>query len=227
MIELKDICKIYGKKNTEVSALEHINLSVPNGGFLAIMGPSGSGKSTLMNILGCLDRPTSGQYFLNGIDVSPLNADRAAELRNQYIGFIFQSFLLLPKLTVYENIELPMLYANVPPEIRRKTVLELAELVGLEHRLQHIPCELSGGQCQRVAIARSLVNHPKLILADEPTGNLDSKTSLDIIQTIGRLNKRGVTVVLITHEQEIANAAKRIIRIKDGQIMEEEQYAAV
>jgi len=218
MIEIENLCKIYGKRNTKVSAINNVSFTVPMGGFLAIMGPSGSGKSTLMNILGCLDRQTAGKYYLNNIDVSLLSPDRTAEIRNKQIGFIFQSFLLLPKLTVYENIELPMIYASVPSQLRKKRVLELAGLVGLSDRLTHLPAELSGGQCQRVAIARALVNNPRLILADEPTGNLDSKTSMEIIDIISNLNRQGATVVLITHEREIAATAKNILYIKDGSV---------
>lgn len=205
-------------------ALAGVDIDVEPGGFLAIMGPSGSGKSTLMNVLGCLDRQTSGSYFLNGIDVASLNPDQTAELRNRYIGFVFQSFFLLPRMTAFENVELPLLYAGVNREERQERVAQLLESVGLAKRASHLPSELSGGQCQRIAIARALANSPKLLLADEPTGNLDSKTSMEIMDIIRRLNRQGVTVVLITHEIEIAQCAKELRYLRDGKLYTREEY---
>lgn len=213
-----------------VTALCNINLDVQKGDFVSIMGPSGSGKSTLMNILGCLDQQSKGDFLLNGIDVKTLTADRKAELRGKLIGFVFQSFFLLPGMNAFENIELPLIYAGIGERDRRNRVFELAELVGLTNRLSHLPCELSGGQCQRVAIARALVNHPGLILADEPTGNLDSKTSFEILDILNSLNQNGVTIILITHEAEIARRGKKLMHLKDGKLYEmhrENQYDVI
>lgn len=213
-----------------VTALCNINLDVQKGDFVSIMGPSGSGKSTLMNILGCLDQQSRGDFLLNGIDVKTLTADRKAELRGKLIGFVFQSFFLLPGMNAFENIELPLIYAGIGERDRRNRVFELAELVGLTNRLSHLPCELSGGQCQRVAIARALVNHPGLILADEPTGNLDSKTSFEILDILNSLNQNGVTIILITHEAEIARRGKKLMHLKDGKLYEmhrENQYDVI
>lgn len=201
-----------------MAALQDVSLNVPEGNFFAIMGPSGSGKSTLMNILGCLDRPTSGEYILNGTDVSTIGEGGLAELRNKLIGFVFQSFCLIPKLTALENIEVPMAYAGVPPAERRKRALHLLRKLGMEHRANHLPAELSGGQCQRIAIARAIANRPRLILADEPTGNLDIKTGEDIMSILQELHRDGATVVLITHEPDIAGYAGDTLRLSGGRL---------
>lgn len=220
MIELRHVCKTYGQRGARVVALEDVNISVERGGFLAIMGPSGSGKSTLMNIIGCLDDQTSGTYRLNGREIVSLNADQKAMMRNKTIGFVFQSFFLLPRLSAFENIELPMLYGGVPPRQRARRVQELLELVGLTARASHLPSQLSGGQCQRVAIARAMANCPNLLLADEPTGNLDSKTSIEIMELFSQCNAQGTTVVLITHEPEIAKFAQDVVYLRDGRIQQ-------
>ena len=198
--------------------LKGISLSIRRNEYVALMGPSGSGKSTLMNILGCLDSPTSGTYILNDHDVSKMPDDDLAEIRNKEIGFVFQQFNLLPRLTALENVALPLIYAGVPQKRRLETAMEVIRKVGLEDRSHHKPNELSGGQCQRVAIARALVNNPSIILADEPTGNLDSKTSIEIMEIFNNIQAGGNTVVLVTHEEDIAGYAKRIIRLKDGVI---------
>lgn len=216
MISINDAKKIYKTGKLEVCALKGINLEVGEGEFAAIMGASGSGKSTMMNILGCLDSLTSGSYVLDGDDVSNLDSKELAYVRNKKIGFVFQSFNLLPKLTAMQNVELPMIYAGVSRRKRHKAALEALEKVGLADRLDHKPNELSGGQRQRVAIARSLVNTPAIILADEPTGNLDSRASVEIMGIFQQLNNEGATVVMVTHEPDIAQYTKRIVTFKDG-----------
>lgn len=224
LIELSRISKTYKLGDIAVEALRGIDLSVEQGEFLAIMGASGSGKSTLMNILGCLDVPTSGVYRLNGENVESLSPDELAKIRNRQIGFVFQGFNLLHRMTAVENVEIPMLYSGVPVEIRHQKAKEYLQLVGLAGREHHQPHQLSGGQQQRVALARALVNGAPLILADEPTGNLDSKTSAEIMNLMGNMNKKsGVTVVLVTHEPEIAGYAQRIITVKDGLILSDER----
>lgn len=219
MIELKDISKIYKTESVEVAALKNINLIINRGEFLAIMGPSGSGKSTLMNILGCLDKPTTGVYLLENNDISKRNDNELAEIRNKQIGFVFQSFNLLSKLTALQNVELPQVYFGEGKKKRRRRAEELLEIIGLKDRSQHKPSQLSGGQQQRVAIARALINNPTIILADEPTGNIDSHAGNEIMQIFDRLNKEGNTIILITHEEYIASHAKRVVRTKDGEII--------
>jgi putative ABC transport system ATP-binding protein len=206
----------------EVNALSGINLKVGKGEFVSIMGPSGCGKSTLMHIVGCLDRPTSGHVLLDEVDVDELDDNNLADIRNKKVGFVFQTFNLLPKLNAIENVELPLIYAGVSFEQRRKKAAELLEIVGLKDRMFHKPTELSGGQSQRVAIARSLANDPSIILADEPTGNLDSKSGEEIIRLFQELNSRGITLIIVTHDQEIANHSKRIVRLKDGLVVADE-----
>ncbi len=201
-----------------VHALRRVNLQIRRNEFVAIMGPSGSGKSTLMNLLGCLDTPTSGEYWLNSQKVSELDDDELARIRNQEIGFVFQTFNLLPRATALHNVELPLIYAGVPAKVRRERAVNALEKVGLGDRVEHRPAELSGGERQRVACARALVNEPSILLADEPTGNLDSATSAEIIQVMERLHEAGQTIVLITHEQDIANHAARQIRLRDGEV---------
>lgn len=220
MIEVNNLFKTYGRGETRVHALQGVNISIPQGGFLAVMGPSGSGKTTLMNILGCIDSQTAGDYIFAGTNVKRLSTQSKVYLRNRRIGFIFQSFYLLPSLTARQNIELPMVYSGTPPRERRKKSTELLELTGLASRANHLPSQLSGGQRQRVAIARALVNTPSLILADEPTGNLDSRTGDDIMQMLRTLNRQGATIVLITHEPNIAGFADKLIMLRDGQVVE-------
>ena len=202
-------------------ALKNINLTVENGEFLSIMGTSGSGKSTMMNILGCLDSPTSGRYILDSEDVASYNDNRLAEIRNKKIGFVFQSFNLLPKLTAIENVELPMVYAGKSKKERYERAYEALQKVGLEKRINHKPNELSGGQRQRVAIARALVNSPSILMADEPTGNLDSKSTFEIMGIFQKLNNEGTTIVMVTHELEVAEYTKRIVVFKDGQMIDD------
>jgi len=222
VIDIIDLTKTYIMGENEVPALQGINIEVDSGEFVAIMGPSGSGKSTLMNIVGCLDRPTSGRYILEGVDVSRLDRDARAEIRNDKIGFVFQSFNLLPRTSALENVELPLLYSRKhhfnDSEILKKAY-ECLEIVGLKGRETHTSTQLSGGQQQRVAIARALINDPTILLADEPTGNLDTKTSNEVMQIFQRLNTEGKTVVLITHESEIAAFAKRQITLRDGKVL--------
>ena len=218
LIEIKDLTKNYVMGDVEVPALMDINLQIQKNEYLAIMGPSGSGKSTLMNILGCLDTPTTGQYLFNKIDVSSLNDDQLSIMRNKEIGFIFQNFNLLPRLNALQNVELPMIYAGIKSDVRRERALMALDRVGLSERLLHKSREMSGGQRQRVAIARALVSKPGILLADEPTGALDSKTGEEIMLLFKELHADGNTIILITHEQEIANHANRTIFIKDGRI---------
>jgi len=218
IIEIRDIVKHYQIGTVVVKALRSITLDIQTNEYLAIMGPSGSGKSTLMNILGCLDTPTRGEYWLNGTDVSKLEDNRLAEIRNKEIGFVFQTFNLLPRYTAHENVMLPLIYAGIPKAERVKMANEMLDLVGLADRMEHKPNELSGGQRQRVAIARAMVNKPSIILADEPTGNLDSKTSIDIMNLLRDIHNHGNTVILVTHEEDIAQNAERIIRLMDGEV---------
>ena len=222
IIETDNLYKVYDTGVVKVTALKDINLSIQKNEYVAIMGASGSGKSTLMNILGCLDRLSKGKYILDGVDVSLLDDNSLADIRNKKIGFVFQAFNLLPKLTALQNVELPMVYAKVPSSERTKKAKDALEKVGLSARMNHKPNELSGGQKQRVAIARALVNDPAIILADEPTGNLDSKSSEEIMDIFGKLNKEGVTVVMVTHEPDIAAHTKRVVEFKDGQIISDE-----
>ncbi|HPC35669.1 MAG TPA: ABC transporter ATP-binding protein [Candidatus Marinimicrobia bacterium] len=221
LIELKDIVKIYKVGSEEVHALRGVNLSIQPNEYVSIMGPSGSGKSTLMNIIGCLDTPTSGRYELENVPVHEMDDDQLAEIRNRKIGFVFQTFNLLPRVNALHNVELPLIYSGIPAA-KRKILAEAAiEKVGLSDRKNHKPNELSGGQRQRVAIARALVNNPSIILADEPTGNLDSATGEEIMQIFKDLHEAGNTVVIITHEKDIAERAKRIVHIRDGNIAED------
>lgn len=221
LIEARDLVKTYTMGSTTVHALHGVSLDIAEGEFVAIMGASGSGKSTLMNILGCLDQPSSGQYRLAGEEVETMASDQLASIRNRRIGFVFQQFNLLPRTSALENVELPMVYAGVKAEQRRARAMAALQKVGLGERYMHTPSELSGGQQQRVAIARALVNDPQLILADEPTGALDSKTSDDIMRLLSELNTQGMTVVLVTHESDIANWARRKLVFKDGLLVED------
>ncbi len=223
IIRLTKIVKNYQVGTEIVRALREIDLSINKNEFVAMMGPSGSGKSTLMNTLGCLDTPSSGSYFLNGVDVSKMTDNELADIRNKEIGFIFQTFNLLPRSTALENVMLPLVYAGVSKQERLKIALEAMESVQLTDRMHHKPNELSGGQRQRVAVARALVNKPSIILADEPTGNLDSKTSIEIISLLEEIHELGNTIVLVTHEEDIAEHAHRIIRLRDGQIDDDYQ----
>ena len=218
LVEVRDMCKIYNPGENEVRALGHVNLKISRGEFVAIIGHSGSGKSTLMNMLGCLDVPTSGSYYLNGKDVSHLTDDELSDIRNLEIGFIFQGFNLIPNLTARENVELPLIYRGVGRKEREALALDALETVGLSHRIDHKPNEMSGGQQQRVAIARAIAARPPVILADEPTGNLDSHSTQDIMSVLKDLHKSGRTVILITHDNDIAAQVKRVIRIKDGRV---------
>jgi putative ABC transport system ATP-binding protein len=219
VIEVKNIVKRYVTGTINFTALDSVSLKIEKGEFTSIMGPSGSGKSTFMNILGCLDRLDSGKYMLNNQNISKLNDNQLAVIRNKEIGFVFQSFNLLPRISVLENVELPMVYAGVSMKERREKALSALEKVGLLDRIQHRPNEISGGQKQRVAIARAIVNNPNVIMADEPTGNLDSKSTNDIISIFQKLNDEGATIVMVTHEQEVAKYTKRIVTFKDGVII--------
>ncbi len=223
VIVLQDIVKQFIMGDTVLRALDHVNFSVAEGDFVAIMGPSGSGKSTMMNILGCLDRPTSGKYFLAGREVAGLSDDELAKIRNAKIGFVFQSFNLLPRMTALENVALPLVYAGVAEEERMERARIALESVGLGDRLEHKPAELSGGQRQRVAIARALVNNPAIIMADEPTGNLDTKSSYEIMDIFKELNAKGKTLLLITHEPDIGQQSKRILVMRDGRLNSDER----
>ena len=222
LIEIKNLGKVFKMGSNELHALKGVNLSIKNGEFVAIMGTSGSGKSTLMNILGCLDKPTYGDYFLEGIDIKEKTEDELSFIRNQKIGFVFQSFNLIPRTSALKNVELPMIYAKVGTEQREKRAKFLLEKVGLGDRLHHVPNELSGGQRQRVAIARALSNEPPIILADEPTGNLDTKSSIEIMDIFTELNKSGKTVIIVTHETDIAEFTNRIVTFRDGNIISDE-----
>ena len=220
MIDIKDLCKVYQVGDERVRALDHATLHIYPKEFVSIIGPSGSGKSTLMNIIGCLDIADAGTYFLDGLPIEAYTENELAQIRNRKIGFVFQNFNLIPKLTAAENVELPLIYQKVKRSERQKKVKEALEKVGLTKRAQHLPTELSGGQQQRVAIARALVTNPSLILADEPTGNLDSKTSLEIMEIFHELHQQGNTIVLITHDNDVAKQAQRAIHILDGRITE-------
>lgn len=218
ILHLDKICKSYFLGKQELPVLKGVTMDIYKNEFVALMGPSGSGKSTLMNILGCLDSPTSGQYVLNGKDVSRMEDDELAAVRNKEIGFVFQQFNLLPRLTAAENVALPLIYGGISKKERSERAAEVLKKVKLEDRMHHKPNELSGGQCQRVAIARALINNPAIILADEPTGNLDSKTSHEIMDMLGKIHSEGNTVILVTHEEDISSFAHRIIRLRDGLI---------
>ena len=226
VIEVRDLHRIFEVGTEKVAAVQGIDLVVEKGEYLAIMGSSGSGKTTLMNMLGCLDTPTSGSYRLNGTEVSTLGDDRLAEIRNREIGFVFQTFNLLPRSTAAQNVELPLVYAGIKASARAERVREALASVGLQDRAEHRPNELSGGQRQRVAIARALVNRPTLILADEPTGNLDSVTSAEIMSVMGELNSWGHTVIVVTHERDIAAHCRRVVRLHDGAVLSDHPTAA-
>ena len=223
ILELKDICKDYQQGREPVRVLKNINLTVEKGDYLAIMGPSGSGKTTLMNIIGCLDVPTSGSYILEGRDLRDLSDDELAEVRNKHIGFVFQSFHLLPKMEAVDNVALPLLYADVPLKERRARAEEALKAVGLGERIHFLPNQLSGGQCQRVAIARAIVGNPQLLLADEPTGALDTKAGNQIMEIFRRLSGEGMTIIMITHEPSIAACADKTYRILDGELKTQEE----
>ena len=225
IIELRDISKVYKMGTETINALRSVNLTIKKNEYVALMGPSGSGKSTLMNMLGCLDSPTSGKYILNNIEVDKMLDNDLAEVRNKQIGFVFQTFNLLPRSTALENVTLPMVYAGINKQTRKLRAEEVLNQVGLKGRMMHKPNELSGGQRQRVAVARALVNNPAIILADEPTGNLDSKTSVEIMGLFEDIHKKGNTIILVTHEEDIARYAHRIVRLKDGSIESDEVNA--
>ena len=222
LIHTRDLVKVYRVGDNEIRALAGVTVDVARGEFTAVMGPSGSGKSTFMNLLGCLDRPTSGEYVLAGRRVSELAGDELAEVRNRNVGFVFQTFNLLARTAAQENVELPLIYAGVPARERRDRAIEMLARVGLAERAGHQPAQLSGGQQQRVAIARALVTRPLLILADEPTGALDSRTSLEIMGLLQELNRQGMTVVMVTHEPDVARFARRVLRFRDGRVVEDE-----
>jgi putative ABC transport system ATP-binding protein len=222
LIEIQNLVKIYEMGDQQVRALDGVSVSVERGEFVAIMGPSGSGKSTLMNLIGCLDTPTSGVYKLNEQEVSSLDDDELARIRNREIGFVFQTFNLLARTSALENVEVPLVYAGLPRQERHRRAKEVLEQVGLADRMHHQPSELSGGQRQRVAVARALVNSPSILLADEPTGNLDSRTGEEIMTLFDLLNQGGNTIVLVTHEEDIARHAQRVIRLRDGHVVDEQ-----
>lgn len=219
MIRFNNLARYYQMGPTTVKAIDHISAEIAEGEFVSIVGPSGSGKSTLMNIIGCLDSPTEGEYFLAGESVGGLDRDRLAEIRNTYIGFVFQSFNLLPRETAAENVELPMIYAGIPPKERKERAMKILKRVQLTGRENHVPNELSGGQRQRVAIARALAVQPKVLLADEPTGALDTKTGEEIMMLFEELHKDGVTIIMVTHDNDLARKAKRVIQVRDGEIL--------
>ena len=227
LIRTRELVKVYRMGDTEIRALDRVSIDIARGEFVAVMGPSGSGKSTFMNMVGCLDRPTSGQYVLDEKDVSKLAADELAAVRNRSIGFVFQQFNLLARTPAVENVELPLVYAGVEKKKRSEKAMAMLERVGLGERAHHHPAQLSGGQQQRVAIARALVTEPLLILADEPTGALDSKTSLEIMALLQALNRQGMTVVLVTHEPDIARYAGRILIFRDGRVVQDERNRAL
>jgi putative ABC transport system ATP-binding protein len=227
LIRTRELVKVYRMGDTQIRALDQVSVDVARGEFVAVMGPSGSGKSTFMNMVGCLDRPTSGQYLLDQKDVSELAADELAAVRNRSIGFVFQQFNLLARTPAVENVELPLVYAGVEKKKRAEKAMAMLERVGLRERAHHHPAQLSGGQQQRVAIARALVTEPLLILADEPTGALDSKTSLEIMALLQALNRQGMTVVLVTHETDIARYAGRILVFRDGRVVQDERNRAL
>ena len=221
LIDIRDITKVYEMGDEKVFALSGVTLGVERGEYVAIMGPSGSGKSTLMNLVGCLDTPTSGSYILNGKEVARMTDDELAAIRNQEIGFVFQTFNLLPRTSALQQVELPLVYGGLPRKERRERAIRSLKAVGLEDRMTHTPNEMSGGQRQRVAVARALINDPSILLADEPTGNLDSATGAEIMALFNDLNARGNTIVLVTHEEDIAAHARRIVRLKDGKIWDD------
>jgi putative ABC transport system ATP-binding protein len=221
MIEINELSRHYTMGPTTVKAIDNLSLDIQQGEFISIVGPSGSGKTTLMNILGCLDSPTTGSYRLAGEGVASLSKNRLAEIRNKYIGFVFQAFNLLPRVTAQENVELPLIYAGISPRERKERAKEILKRVHLDGREHHVPNELSGGQRQRVAIARALATNPKVILADEPTGALDSKTGIEIMKLFRELNEEGVTLVMVTHDKDLAGQANRIVQIHDGQVLQD------
>ena len=227
LIRTRELVKIYRMGDTEIRALDRVSVDIGKGEFVAVMGPSGSGKSTFMNVLGCLDRPTGGEYFLNERNISELAADELAAVRNRHIGFVFQQFNLLARTPALENVELPLVYAGMEKKLRMEKSKAMLERVGLGERAHHHPAQLSGGQQQRVAIARALVTEPLLILADEPTGALDSRTSLEIMSLLQELNRQGMTVVLVTHEPDIARFARRILGFLDGRVVQDERNQAL